>query len=490
MNTWYNLTYQGNVSHVDIFGDIGSWNLTAEAFISEIGREADKELVLNISSLGGAVNDALQIHDFLKSYPKKVTAKITGLTASSATIIAMAANEVLMSENALFLVHNVWTPQTSGNAMDLEKEAESLRQIDELLINIYKQKTKRRYNTIANLMAEEKWLDAEEALRLGFIDKIYIPSKDIINAVVLNKISENKLPNLPINYNNDIIDEVFTKYKQSVNMSYSQLKSWAENDCSKKASVDRKPINRNLRLLSKKKAEWTLKDVEDANKTIAFIARMRKVEDGKNVSEECPYSKKYISLKNWAYDMRNQRAEMVGEDEYTTMEEAEQRATELGCSGHHTHEGGIYMPCESHSIYLETKNLFTMSLEKINEKVDLIINKIEGLFNAEGKEVEVLNKTEVEATLNAEIEELKNLYEFQIETYQDSLKNAEENLELKNQEMAELKNGFEENLKELTEKVEKLEAVETKAVREEDAAIEDKAPEVNPFEGFAEKMRF
>ena len=131
-----------------------------------------------------------------------------------------------------------------------------------------------------------------------------------------------------------------------------------------------------------------------------------------------------------------------------------------------------------------------MSLEKINEKVDLIINKIEGLFNAEGKEVEVLNKTEVEATLNAEIEELKNLYEFQIETYQDSLKNAEENLELKNQEMAELKNGFEENLKELTEKVEKLEAVETKAVREEDAAIEDKAPEVNPFEGFAEKMRF
>ena len=492
MNAWYNLTYQGNVSHIDVFGDIGSWNLTAEAFIAEIGREADKELVLNISSLGGAVNDALQIHDFLTSYPKKVTAKITGLTASSATIIAMAADEVLMSENALFLVHNVWTPQTSGNAADLEKEAESLRQIDELLINIYKKKTKRRSNTISNLMAEEKWLDAEEALRLGFIDKIYIPSKDIINSVVLNKIAENKLPTLPVNYNNDVIDEVFTKYKAAVNMSFSELERWAANECSREASVDRKPINRNLRLLSKNKAEWTLNDVEEANKTIAFIARMIEVEEGEQVSEDCPYSKKYISLKNWAYDMRKTRAEQVGEDEYTTMQEAEERAVELGCSGSHTHDSGyttIYMPCESHSIYLETKNLFKMSLEKINEKVDLIINKIEGLFNAEGKEVEVLNKTEVEATLNAEIDELKNLYEFQIETFQDSLKSAEENLELKNQEISELKNGFEESLKELTEKIDKLEANETKAVKSEDAPLESVEVEKTAFDFLADRLK-
>ena len=130
-----------------------------------------------------------------------------------------------------------------------------------------------------------------------------------------------------------------------------------------------------------------------------------------------------------------------------------------------------------------------MSLEKINDKIDLIINKIEGLFNAE-EDVETLNKTEVEATLNAELEELKNLYDFQIETKDETIALANENLAAKEAELTELKNSFEENLKDLTEKVEKLEAVETKTVREEDAAIEDKAPESNPFDNLAERLRW
>ena len=130
-----------------------------------------------------------------------------------------------------------------------------------------------------------------------------------------------------------------------------------------------------------------------------------------------------------------------------------------------------------------------MSLEKINDKIDLIINKIEGLFNSEEKVVEVLNKSEVEATLEAELTELKNLYEFQIDTQKETIDLANENLEVKNRELVELRNSFEENLKDLTEKVEKLEATETKAVKEEDV-VEEVAVEKNPFDGLAEKLRW
>jgi hypothetical protein len=45
---------------------------------------------------------------------------------------------------------------------------------------------------------------------------------------------------------------------------------------------------------------------------------------------------------------------MVGKDEFTTMEEAEERAEELGCSGTHTHDKDgnlIYMPCSTHQEY-------------------------------------------------------------------------------------------------------------------------------------------
>ena len=98
------------------------------------------------------------------------------------------------------------------------------------------------------------------------------------------------------------IDETYTEYKASVNMSYSELKRWSETECSKRASIGRTAINRNLTLLSKKKADWTSANATEARKAIAYIARARKQPQGKNVSKDCPYSKNYIALKNWAYD--------------------------------------------------------------------------------------------------------------------------------------------------------------------------------------------
>jgi len=110
----------------------------------------------------------------------------------------------------------------------------------------------------------------------------------------------------PYNFSQEEIDETYTEYKSSVNMSYSELKRWSETECSKKASIGRTAINRNLTLLSKKKADWTSANATEARKAIAFIARAIKQPQGKNVSKDCPYSKNYIALKNWAYD-RNKK---------------------------------------------------------------------------------------------------------------------------------------------------------------------------------------
>jgi hypothetical protein len=99
-----------------------------------------------------------------------------------------------------------------------------------------------------------------------------------------------------------VLDRVYNAYKNSVNMSYSQLKKWAENPLSRRASLTRGPINRNLRLLSKKKSLWNNKDIKDARKTIAFNSRMKKVARGKPVSKNTKLSKRDISLRNWAYN--------------------------------------------------------------------------------------------------------------------------------------------------------------------------------------------
>ena len=51
--------------------------------------------------------------------------------------------------------------------------------------------------------------------------------------------------------------------------------------------------------------------------------------------------------------------EQVGTDEYTTQQEAAERAKELGCEGTHTHEKDdgsvIYMPCATHNDYVNQK---------------------------------------------------------------------------------------------------------------------------------------
>jgi len=101
----------------------------------------------------------------------------------------------------------------------------------------------------------------------------------------------------------DELDAVYSSWRDAVNMSASELKAWDANECSRKASVDADAvIKRNLELLETPKDKWDRRLVDNAKRTISFVARMKNMEQGEPVSEACPISKRDISLKNWAYD--------------------------------------------------------------------------------------------------------------------------------------------------------------------------------------------
>lgn len=99
------------------------------------------------------------------------------------------------------------------------------------------------------------------------------------------------------------LDEVYKKYNETVNMSYKELKNWAENPKSKVASLDRTPIRRNLRLLQKKKEDWTQKDITDANRTISYVNRAKAIGKGKVTAKSEPFGRNEIALKNWAFKL-------------------------------------------------------------------------------------------------------------------------------------------------------------------------------------------
>jgi ATP-dependent protease ClpP protease subunit len=201
---------------IDIFGDIGeSWfseGHTMNTLRNSLAEAKNKPVIVNVSSLGGDVNDALVMHDLLRSHTGNVTTNVMGLTASAGTIVALGGDSVRMSENALFLVHNSWTISL-GNSKELRETADTLDKIDDRLVSVYRSKTGKEASELLELMAEERWLDAEEAKEWGFVDELYTPAKAAASAVRA-KIEELKgderlpaLPDVILNKENEMADE-------------------------------------------------------------------------------------------------------------------------------------------------------------------------------------------------------------------------------------------------------------------------------------------
>ena len=107
-----------------------------KADLKEITALKSEEITVTISSLGGSVDHAMGIHDFLAMHPAKINVMIVGMTASAATLIAMAADKgkLIMSENALFLVHNS-SGRAEGNVEDMKTAAKDLKKVNARMAN-------------------------------------------------------------------------------------------------------------------------------------------------------------------------------------------------------------------------------------------------------------------------------------------------------------------------------------------------------------------
>ena len=231
---WYNIQNKaGETADIYIFDEIGTYGVTAQDFISEIKGLKDMPINLRINSLGGDVFDGMAMYNVIKRREAKTTVYIEGIAASIATIIALGADEVIMAENSLFMIHNAWGG-TSGEAKDMRKTAETLDKITSELTDIYVKKTGLSYDALAEMMDEESWLNAQEAFDLGFIDTIsdsikvaakYDVSKfkNITQEEIKNKLSINinnkKMTNELKDWFNSKVEEIVTAVKGEVKVS-------------------------------------------------------------------------------------------------------------------------------------------------------------------------------------------------------------------------------------------------------------------------------
>lgn len=191
MKSEIQINNSAGVCRIDIEGTIGvpeEWQFdqpetrvaTYEKFRDTVRRIAGidaPEVVVDIRSTGGDVNDALLIHDALRSLGAHITTRCYGYTASAATIIAQAASPGCreISPNALYLIHTSICA-AEGNAAEIAGRLDLLRQTDTRIAAVYAARSGRPAAEFEALMAENngngRWLSPEEAVAAGLADTV------------------------------------------------------------------------------------------------------------------------------------------------------------------------------------------------------------------------------------------------------------------------------------------------------------------------------
>ena len=171
---WYKAQKINDQVEVDLFDEIGGWGIYAKELKDELSNmigNPTEEVLVNINSPGGSVFEGIEIYNYLKGLPNKVTVKINSLAASIATVIALGADELEISESAFFMIHNPWT-MAGGEAEDLRKQADVLDKIKETILSIYEKNSNLSRERLTALMNEETWLTGAEALEYGFATRL------------------------------------------------------------------------------------------------------------------------------------------------------------------------------------------------------------------------------------------------------------------------------------------------------------------------------
>lgn len=175
--------------------------VTSPAAVDEVLNDGtNDDVTVNVASNGGDVFAASEIYSMLKAYKGTVNVNIQGLAASAASVIAMAGDKVSIAPTAQIMIHKAWSGM-QGNSDDLAHESGVLGKIDDSIAAAYEAKTGMSQGDLLNLMSNETWMGAQEAVDKGFADEIMFVNDDTPQVVnsgspMLPKSAVNKLLNL------------------------------------------------------------------------------------------------------------------------------------------------------------------------------------------------------------------------------------------------------------------------------------------------------
>lgn len=191
-----------------IYGDIvsdswGQWmseDVYPEFVKDFMINSKNKDLDIYINSCGGSVIAGFAIYNILKRHNGKITCHIDGIAASISSVIALAADKIVMPENAYLMIHNPWV-SISGSSKELREAADSLDVLGKSIKDIYLENSYMTEEELQLYMDNETWFTGKEASKL--FNKI-----ELINSIdAVASISELKYKHKPKNILNKDIEK-------------------------------------------------------------------------------------------------------------------------------------------------------------------------------------------------------------------------------------------------------------------------------------------
>ncbi len=166
------------VHEIELYDEISPWGVDARSFRNALKGVKASRIVLRINSPGGWVHEGFAIANDLRDHPATVDVIVTGLCASIATVVAMAADKVYMAQGTRMMIHRPWG-FVVGVADEMRQYADLLDAYNLDIAKAYNARMTVSEEKILALMEAETWFTGEEAVAIGLADELHESDADL-----------------------------------------------------------------------------------------------------------------------------------------------------------------------------------------------------------------------------------------------------------------------------------------------------------------------
>ena len=164
---------------------IGEIDDSASAYITmhlQLFAMSTDPVYLYISSDGGDPNAGYAIIDQMDLSPFPVYIIVRGRANSMAAIIAAHGKigHRFITENSSMMIHSISIASHEYETIEKHKIAiDYYEKFNKFTVKELAKRTNIQYNALMDLMTQTHWMDAKEAIKLGFVDYMLTKEKEI-----------------------------------------------------------------------------------------------------------------------------------------------------------------------------------------------------------------------------------------------------------------------------------------------------------------------